>query len=49
MQISLISLIQFISVAEHKNFLHSEYVLGITQSCVSTRIKVGRDIGRVVV
>ncbi|MFC5508125.1 LysR substrate-binding domain-containing protein [Bosea massiliensis] len=38
-QIPLIALVQTLAVAEHLNFRHAANVLGVTQSCVSTRIK----------
>ncbi|USZ14334.1 LysR family transcriptional regulator [Moraxella sp. FZFQ2102] len=38
-RIPLISLVQFIAVAEHLNFRHAAKALGISQSSVSARVK----------
>lgn len=39
-RIPLISLVQFIAVAEHLNFRHAAKALGVSQSSVSARVKV---------
>lgn len=39
-RIPLISLVQVLAVAEHLNFRHAANVLGVTQSSVSTRIRM---------
>lgn len=38
-RIPLISLVQFIAVAEHLNFRHAAKALGVSQSSVSARVK----------
>lgn len=42
-RIPLISLVQFIAVAEHLNFRHAAKALGISQSSVSARVKALED------
>ena len=42
-KIPLISLVQFIAVAEHLNFRHAAKALGISQSSVSARVKALED------
>ena len=37
--IPLISLVQFMAVAEHLNFRHAANALGVSQSSVSARVK----------
>ena len=44
-RIPLISLVQFIAVAEHLNFRHAAKALGISQSSVSARVKALEDAG----
>ncbi len=45
-RIPLASLIQALAVAEHLNFRHAAAALGVSQSCVSTRIKqLEQDLG----
>lgn len=43
-RIPLISLVQFIAVAEHLNFRHAAKALGISQSSVSARVKALEEI-----
>ena len=38
-RIPLISLVQFMAVAEHLNFRHAANALGVSQSSVSARVK----------
>lgn len=38
-RILLISLVQFMAVAEHLNFRHAANALGVSQSSVSARVK----------
>uniref|UniRef100_UPI001F0127D7 helix-turn-helix domain-containing protein n=2 Tax=Enterobacter hormaechei TaxID=158836 RepID=UPI001F0127D7 len=40
-RIPLISLVQFMAVAEHLNFRHAANALGVSQSSVSARVKAG--------
>lgn len=42
-RIPLISLVQFIAVAEHLNFRHAAKALGVSQSSVSARVKALED------
>ncbi len=45
-RIPLASLIQTLAVAEHLNFRHAANTLGVSQSCVSTRVKLlEQDLG----
>ena len=45
-RIPLVSLIQALSVAEHLNFRHAAFALGVSQSSVSMRIKqLEQDLG----
>jgi DNA-binding transcriptional LysR family regulator len=45
-RIPLISLVQALAVAEHLNFRHAASALGVSQSSVSTRIKLlEEDLG----
>ena len=37
--LALISLVQFMAVAEHLNFRHAANALGVSQSSVSARVK----------
>ena len=45
-RVPLVSLVQALAVAEHLNFRHAACALGVSQSCVSTRIKqLEQDLG----
>jgi len=45
-RVPLVSLVQALAVAEHLNFRHAASALGVSQSCVSTRIKqLEQDLG----